>query len=64
MLIIRVCMIVVCAVLIFAMSKWQAAEKKTAPSRAVLRVTKVINLLCAALITIAVVGQIVDLAQK
>ena len=65
MLIIRVCLILACAAIIFAMSKWQASEKKkTEPRKAVLLLTKVLNLACAALIAIAVVGQVVDLTSK
>jgi len=62
MLIIRVCVVAVCAAIIFAMSKWQASEKKkTEPRKAVLLVTHVVKLACAALIAGAVVGQVVDL---
>ena len=64
MFIIRVCVVAICAAIIFATSKLQASQKKTEPRKAALLVTKVVKLVCAALIAIAVIGQVVDLTSK
>jgi len=65
MLTIRVCLIVICAFLIFVMRRWQTNEnKKAEPRKSILLTTKVVNLISAAVIAVSVVGQIIDLTSK
>ncbi len=60
-LIIRVCVVGACALLIFVLSRWRAAERnRTRPRTSVLLSTKILNLILACLIAISVVGQIID----
>jgi len=65
MLTIRVCLIVICAFLIFVMRRRQTNEnKKAEPRKSILLTTKVVNLISAAVIAVSVVGQIIDLTSK
>lgn len=62
---IRAAVVAICALLMFGMTRWQIREKnKPQPRKAVLLLSKILNLVCAALISLAVVGQIITLTGR
>jgi hypothetical protein len=65
LMIVRIIIILICGGLLFATRKYQSNEnQKPEPRKSILLITKILNLIFAALIALSVLGQIIDLTSR